>query len=163
MDPWEKQKNYKDFANSGQDVQNKFMDETKQKMKPFEAKGVDVTFIRDYSSNGHKEIEKNSLDFIYIDARHDFQAMEEDLEWMWPLLKEGGIFAGHDFCNADEEPHPRQDWCTFADGTRCVENKAVKAAVEEFAKKHGDLQVVVPRRETRWVTWYLRKPCSSDL
>ena len=165
MDPWEGQG-------------ERLMEKTKQKMKPFADKGVNVTFIRDHSSNGHKKIEKNSLDFIYIDSRHDFHSMKEDLEWMWPLLKEGGIFAGDDFCNADEEPrgrrgrrrfghnwfsdfNPSQEWCTFADGNECVDNKAVKDAVEDFAKKHDDLQVLVPRRENQWVTWYMRKPVET--
>lgn len=160
MDPWAHQKNYQDGANVAQDVQNERMDETMQNMEPFEAKGVNIEYIRDYSENGHKKIAKKSLDFIYIDARHDYKGVEQDLEWMWPLLKEGGIFAGHDFCNADEEPAGR--WCLYPDGTMCEDNKAVKAAVEEFAKKYGDLQIVVPRRETKYVSWYMRKPASCD-
>ena len=116
---------------------------------------MELHYIRDYSTNGHREIVDNSLDFVYIDARHDYQAMQQDLALFWPKLKCGGIFAGHDFCNANEEPLG-QDWCTFADGTRCENAKAVKAAVEEFAAMHNK-QIIVPRRETSFVTWYMRK------
>jgi hypothetical protein len=158
LDPWEHQEHYKDLANVDQETQNQFMQQTMEKMKPFKEKGVEIKLIRDYSSNGHKEIPDDSLDFIYIDARHDYKAMAEDLEWMWPKLKKGGIFAGHDFVNADEEPKGSgQDWCTFDDGTKCKNGEAVKAAVEHFAKKHGDKQIVVPRREAGWPSWYLRK------
>merc|ERR1712098_221591 len=140
MDPWEHQEHYEDHANVDQG--------TMKRVQPFQDKGVNVTVIRDYSTNGRKQIPDNSLDFIYIDARHDYKAMAEDLEWMWPKLKEDGIFAGHDFVDADEEPkRSGQDWCTFDDGTKCEGGKAVKAAVEDFAKKHDDRQIVIPRRE----------------
>jgi len=157
MDPWQHQAHYNDIANVDQNTHNKFMEQTARKMKPFQEKGVTVEFIREFSGTGHKHIVDGSLDFIYIDARHDYQAMTEDLEWMWAKLKDDGIFAGHDFVDAYEEPHPAQDWCTFADGTKCEDGKAVKSAVEEFAKRHGDRQIVVPRRETAWPSWYMRK------
>jgi len=37
------------------------------------------------------------LDFCYIDADHSYQSMATDLEAMWPKVKPGGIFGGHDF------------------------------------------------------------------
>ena len=159
MDPWKHQEHYKDGANVAQSLQDRRFSATQQRLSKFKSKGVELQFIRDFSTNGHRQIANNSLDFVYIDARHDYQAMSEDLMLFWPKLKVGGIFAGHDFLNANEEAKPQEgrDWCTFADGTRCVDNKAVKAAVEEFASAHDDRQILVPRRETRWVTWYMRK------
>ena len=38
-----------------------------------------------------------SLDFVYLDARHDYEGIKEDLNAWWPLLKQGGLIAGHDF------------------------------------------------------------------
>ena len=154
MDPWEHQDHYQNGANVAQNVQDRYFQETKQRLKKFESRGVELHYIRDYSTNGHQEIADNSLDFVYIDARHDYQAMQQDLALFWPKLKCGGIFAGHDFCNANEEPGGR--WCISADGTRCENGKAVKAAVEEFAAIHKK-QIIVPRRETDYVTWYMRK------
>ena len=37
------------------------------------------------------------LDFCYIDADHSYKSMVVDLEAMWPKVKSGGIFGGHDF------------------------------------------------------------------
>lgn len=36
-------------------------------------------------------------DVIYIDARHDYKGVTEDLNVYWPLLKKGGLFFGDDF------------------------------------------------------------------
>ena len=156
IDPWKHQANYKDHANAPQATQDALMNRTQTLLQKFSDRGTQLQYIRDYSTNAHKQIADDSLDWVYIDARHDFQAMTEDLNLFWPKLKVGGIYSGHDFCDADEEPSPNQNWCTFADGSNCTNNKAVKGAVEEFAAKYNK-QIVVPRRETIWVSWYLRK------
>ena len=39
------------------------------------------------------------FDFIYIDANHDYNSVRNDIKLSMPLLKEGGIIGGHDFCD----------------------------------------------------------------
>lgn len=36
--------------------------------------------------------------FVYIDGNHDYQYVKQDIELWWPRLRNGGIIAGHDFC-----------------------------------------------------------------
>ena len=55
-----------------------------------------------YSIEAAKKLRKESLDFVYIDARHDYCAMMEDLEAYWPLVTPGGILAGHDYMSSPE-------------------------------------------------------------
>jgi hypothetical protein len=39
----------------------------------------------------------NSLDFVYIDASHEYEDIKNDiLNWL-PKVKNNGILAGHDF------------------------------------------------------------------
>ena len=97
VDPWEHQKNYKDAANVNQSIQNNFFEQTKATLRQYDR----ITeFYRMYSTEAAKKIEKESLDFVYIDARHDYCAMKEDLEAYWPLVKRGGILAGHDYLSS---------------------------------------------------------------
>src|SRR5260221_412005 len=44
-----------------------------------------------------EDFEDESLDFVYIDANHEFRYIAEDLcEWT-KKVKKGGIVAGHDY------------------------------------------------------------------
>ena len=38
-----------------------------------------------------------SLDFVYIDANHTYEAVTEDIRIWYPKVKSGGIIAGHDY------------------------------------------------------------------
>ena len=54
------------------------------------------------STEAAKKMENQSLDFAYIDARHDYCGVKDDLEAYWPLIKPGGIMAGHDYVTSEE-------------------------------------------------------------
>lgn len=57
--------------------------------------------------------DNNSLDFVYIDASHDYESVKQDLNLWYPKLKACGIIGGHDY-----------EW------------GGVKQAVDEFANKN---------------------------
>jgi len=54
------------------------------------------------SNIAHKKI-REELDFVYIDANHNYEYVKEDMENYYPLLKERGILAGHDI---EPSTHP---------------------------------------------------------
>lgn len=83
------------------------------------AKEIDagtVRLIRDWSWDGLAKLEDESLDWVYIDAAHDFDSVRKDLEAVRPKLKPGGTICGHDYVR----------WGRF--GFRC----GVIEAVTEF-------------------------------
>lgn len=60
--------------------------------------------IRDTSDNASRmEIFRQGVDFVYIDGDHSYEAVSSDLKHWWPLVREGGILAGHDFICPNEK------------------------------------------------------------
>jgi hypothetical protein len=64
----------------------------------------------------------NELDFVYIDASHDYDAVASDLRAWAPKVRPGGVIAGHDYGFIGTKDN-KTDW-------------GVKRAVHEFAEYH---------------------------
>uniref|UniRef100_A0A7S3L567 Methyltransferase domain-containing protein n=1 Tax=Amphora coffeiformis TaxID=265554 RepID=A0A7S3L567_9STRA len=150
IDLWAQQKNYEDAANVDDMKQESIFETAQRNLKPWESK---TTFHRMLSTEAAMEFEPESLDYIYVDARHDYCGVMEDLEYYWPLLKPGGIMAGHDFKSATEVKG--QDWGLCMDGTR--NEGAVKGAVLDFFLSKG-VTVSVPYEDGQWPSWIVQKP-----
>lgn len=58
-----------------------------------------ATLIRMPSMQAVKGFKDGELDFVYIDALHEFDPVMLDLIHWVPKVKKGGIIAGHDYCN----------------------------------------------------------------
>jgi predicted O-methyltransferase YrrM len=61
-----------------------------------------ITPVRELSWDGAKHYEDNSLDFIFIDAAHDYESVKKDINAWFPKLKKEGIIAGHDYTWCDD-------------------------------------------------------------
>ena len=94
IDPWSKQENYQDWANVETDEQYKKYLNAKNTLKKY---GSRIELIRNFSKHVATKFEKNSIDFVYLDGRHDYCGVYEDLELYYSKLRCNGIMAGHDF------------------------------------------------------------------
>lgn len=114
-----------------------------------------------------------SLDFVYLDARHDRASVLQDLQTYWPKVRHGGIMAGHDYTeqnDVDAAMDPAstgQDWTRSPDGLKEDAGRAVKGAVEDFfsgeaLESPDDIrrcphQPVITYRELSFNTWMVAK------
>ncbi|RMZ95279.1 O-methyltransferase [Brachionus plicatilis] len=138
IDPWQEQKNYIDGANIDKIKQNENYEVTKKRLSIFGNSRIKL--IREYSKKAVKYFDDFSIDLIYIDARHDFCSVIEDIQLYFPKLKCGGVFAGHDFLDVKQRfklHNPKKkikgDYGICPNGTRVLKNGgAVKGAVIEF-------------------------------
>uniref|UniRef100_A0A7S4F8U5 Class I SAM-dependent methyltransferase n=1 Tax=Chrysotila carterae TaxID=13221 RepID=A0A7S4F8U5_CHRCT len=88
VDLWEAQENYHDASNYGSEQQNKNLQITLRKTRPFKRT---VRVCRNYTSACVLTEADSYFDFIYVDARHDYLGVKEDLESWWPKLRPGGV------------------------------------------------------------------------
>lgn len=49
------------------------------------------------SVQASRQFDDESLDFVFIDADHEYESVKADIAAWWPKVKPGGILAGHDF------------------------------------------------------------------
>jgi len=89
VDPWHA------FSRHNQAHMDGVYDIAKAALAPHKA-----TLVRKTSMEAVKDVPDRSLDFVYIDGLHDFDAVMLDIIHWVPKVRVGGIVAGHDFCQA---------------------------------------------------------------
>lgn len=58
-----------------------------------------ITPIKCTSWEASKKFENSSVDFVFIDADHEYDSVKKDIEHWLPKVKAKGIIAGHDYFN----------------------------------------------------------------
>lgn len=90
VDPWKAYKGYRDHVS--QEKLDLFYKETSERLSNYNCK-----IIRGFSEEVYKQFPDESLDFVYIDANHDFLHVTQDIYYWMTKIRKGGIVAGHDF------------------------------------------------------------------
>lgn len=106
IDPWHR------FRRNSQQRMDIYFNMTCNALSPY---GVEI--IRKTSMEAVKDVPNGSLDFVYIDAMHEFDPVIMDIICWSPKVRIGGIVAGHDYT-------PPTVFC------------GVMAAVDTYTKAH---------------------------
>lgn len=120
---------------------DRYHDETVRCLARF---GERSTIWRMFGADAAGRIPHHALDFIYLDARHDYASVLEDLEVWHDRVRPGGVLDGHDYING-----------TFSDG-----DFGVRSAVDEFFVRRG-WSVGVTRADGPWLSWYVIVPAAG--
>lgn len=104
VDPWESQDKevYVDMNNSDNPIHNMNYDLCKINTREYTDR---VKMVKNYSEEASKQIPDESLDFIYIDARHDYDGVLQDLECWYPKVRSGGVISGDDIVFEEHREH----------------------------------------------------------
>jgi predicted O-methyltransferase YrrM len=87
-------------------------------------KGYDnIETIVDFSANACRLFDNESVDLVYIDGQHSYEAIKEDFHCWWPKIKIGGVISGHDNVYT-------RDWRPLGDHNR--EAPRVRAFLKEI-------------------------------
>lgn len=70
--------------------------ETMRRCKERLAKYSNIEFVYKTSIEFGESLKDDSIDFVFIDGDHSFDATLKDIQTYWPKVKKGGVFAGHD-------------------------------------------------------------------
>jgi hypothetical protein len=101
IDPWTYQPEVKmDKSNVEQAEHNRCYSITQEKLRRFGKRSVILRTFSPMCTATHFIQSRAPLSFVYLDARHDYRSVANDLFNWWPLIEVGGIIAGHDFKNS---------------------------------------------------------------
>ncbi len=91
VDPWtgESQDNAPHYASHKEVQQNTLYERFLNNIEPVKEY---IIPIKDYSLNAVKQFEDQSLDFVFIDASHDYNNVLSDLNAWYPKIKTEGLF-----------------------------------------------------------------------
>ncbi len=101
VDPWIYQAEYTDYSNANNETNEKRFTEAKGNLELFGDRSI---IHRMFSKEFADQTQDESIDFVYLDARHDYKAILDDINLWYPKVKRGGVFAGHDYVN-NGNPH----------------------------------------------------------
>lgn len=100
VDPWlsADPDEYVDRSNVSQEEFDSYYEQTRERLARH---GSRSSIWRMTSVEAAMRAPDNGFDFVYIDARHDYESVKEDLNAWCAKVRPGGILAGHDYVDGD--------------------------------------------------------------
>lgn len=93
-----------------------------KKVKPYKNR---VTVLQGVSWEMSEEVANGSLDFVFIDASHDYESVKKDIKMWVDKLKPNGLLCGHDI-NINGVYYAVKELITSWDETKPLEKRINK-------------------------------------
>lgn len=90
VDAWSHYEGYRDTVSQARF--DGMYAETIERLRPYPA-----NVVKAFSTEAAALVKDGSLDFVFIDAAHDFYHVTQDIAFWSPKVRRGGIVAGHDW------------------------------------------------------------------
>jgi len=110
---------------------NKAFDKARTRLEKYDARIINRT-----SKEASNQFEDGSLDFVFIDANHDYLHVKEDIQLWAKKVRKGGIVSGHDYYVTKQG------------------NTGVIKAVDEYVAAYG--------QKLQLTDWDLDNPVNDD-
>jgi hypothetical protein len=153
VDAWYELEDYNDMSNIGLN-QDAYV-EAMRSINEFRNRAY---MLRCLSKQAVDLFPDESLDFVYIDANHEYSYVVEDIKLWYPKVKKGGIVAGHDYLDIDwyDDEYSEKDKNKYmwGDGQHFIGVFGVNPAVDEFCKENK-IEFSLTEEFSR--TWYFEK------
>jgi hypothetical protein len=153
VDAWYELEDYNDMSNIGLN-QDAYV-EAMRSINEFRDRAY---MLRCLSKQAVDLFPDESLDFVYIDANHEYSYVVEDIKLWYPKVKKGGIVAGHDYLDIDwyDDEYSEKDKNKYmwGDGQHFIGVFGVNPAVDEFCRENN-IEFSLTEEFSR--TWYFEK------
>lgn len=133
VDPWTQQANSADDWNINNDLQQENQHVAIRTLRA--AAGEKVHIMQLQSVNASRAFFDESLDFVFLDARHDYCSVLTDLRVWWPKVRPGGMIAGDDYHRA-QGSITAESWEVCPTGRKHY-GGVLQAVDDFFAKQFG--------------------------
>lgn len=114
---------------------------------------LDATIVKSDSAEAAAAFADESLDFVFIDADHQYDAVLRDLSAWWPKVKPTGFIGGHDYSAEIERRHSAPRYGTSG-------GYHVARALRDFFRSEREIKKVP--RQPRTTVWYVDRDPSDD-
>lgn len=136
VDPYSPHQGYRDYTR--ETTYNRLQSKAHERLDKY----PDYNFIQAYSVDAVQRFEDNSLDFVYVDGDHSYEAVIKDITMWIGKVKSGGILAGDDYIKSDRDKR-------FYD---------VITAVDDYVKFNKIPMLYLYRKGITPTNWLLFKP-----
>ncbi|RJR26972.1 class I SAM-dependent methyltransferase [candidate division WWE3 bacterium] len=124
IDAWKSYRGYRDHVR--QQKLDSFYELSKMRLAKYNCE-----IVRKFSKEAASDFIDGALDFVYIDANHEYAHVQDDIMLWVKKVRVGGIVSGHDYVR-------RKGQDSFYGVVRAVNEYVIENKIEELVIYRGD-------------------------